>query len=144
MKDYLLLILLAINSFACSPKYNLKNDLAWPKDTLKQKILLNYEINKDSSSIIVYSLISDKARTAQLEGFKYNLHLFTLLVKNNEYTLTMHSDKSIKKGNLEDLTFFDFNFDLFKTLKKNNPQPIVFSNDKNVTLSIRIIEETNL
>lgn len=144
MKDYLLQILLVINIFACSSKYNLKNNIDWPKDTLKQKILLNYEVNKDSSSIIIYSLISESTRLAQLEGFKYNLHLFTLLIKNNEYTLTTHSDNSIKHGDLKDLIFFDFNFDLFKTLKKDKPQPIVFSNDKNITLSIRIIDETTL
>jgi len=144
MKEYLLLILLILSNFACTNKYNFKKDTTWPKDTLKQKILLNYIINNDSSSIIIYSLISESKKIAQLEGFKYNLHLFTLKINNNYYSLDMHTDKTKKDGLLEDFIFFDFNFDLFKTLKKSNQQPIVFNNDKNVTLSIRIIEETPL
>lgn len=143
MKGFLL-VLSSIFLFSCSQKF-IKNSILWPKDSVKQKILVNYKDTTNTfSNITMYTKISQSAQTAQVEAFKYNMHLFTLIIKKSNYSLTNYQENTTESGNLKNFRFFNAKFDFFKTLKKTNPQPIVLKYDNNATLSLRIIDEKPL
>ena len=140
-KGYLL-VLSSLFIFSCSAKF-IKNDIKWPKDTLRQKISATYkDLDHYYKNITIYTRISESAKIAQLEAFKYNMHIFSLVINKSNYTLTNYQDKTTKTGNMNDFKFINHERNFFKILKKTSKQPIIINNDNNLTLELRIIEET--
>lgn len=143
MKEYLLVLSSLFIVFSCSSKY-IKTSFTWPKDAVKQKILLSYQDYNESLNMTVYSKISESKKIAQLEGFKFNMHIFTLIINENKYNFIDYQNNNKEAGDLKSFKFFNINTDIFKILKKSNNETKEFKTDNNMTLKIRILEETPL
>ena len=113
------------------------------KQVLKVKV---YSV-EGQERLTIYSQIDRKNQYAIFEGTgRFGKHVFTLEVRDNNYTYSNYIDDTTVSGTLTTFELFPLNKKMiFSKIDIKKPQPIVlFNPEKNIKVKITVKSQENL